>query len=271
MKKLAGILLFCSMGACASVAQVWAAPRAYLGFDKNGYPGDAHLAVLHRTFAYTGYWLNNPPEMQANPWSGKRATLRAHGFGFLLLFNGRLYAQLKNKDAAALGKADGELAARSARREGFPQQAVIFLDQEEGGRLLREQAAYLGAWVDAVRRAGYLPSIYCSGIAVPDGNSTVSTAQDVLSRFPGVRLWVANDQCPPAPGCSVKAAVPGASGFPQAAVWQYAQSPRRPQYTAQCARTYAGDGRCYAPALPQTPDTFLDLDTALSADPSNGR
>ena len=34
---------------------------AYLGFDRNAYPGDANLKALHQTFSYTGYWLNNPP------------------------------------------------------------------------------------------------------------------------------------------------------------------------------------------------------------------
>src|ERR1700756_749531 len=40
-------------------------PRAYLGFDRNDYPGDANLAVLRRTFSFTGYWLNVPPGAQS--------------------------------------------------------------------------------------------------------------------------------------------------------------------------------------------------------------
>ena len=271
MYRLATLLGLCCLCVSGSFAQTGAAHRAYLGFDKDGYPGDANLGPLHKTFAYTGYWLNDPPGMNTNPWAAKRATLRAQGFGFLLLFNGRVYAQLNGRDAASIGKTDGEAAAAAARHEGFPARAVIFLDQEEGGRLLTEQAAYIGAWIDAVRRAGYLPGIYCPGIDVPDGKSTISTAQDILSRFPGVRLWAANDQCPPAPGCALKAAAPASSGFPQATVWQYAQSPRRPQYTARCSATYASDGNCYAPGLPHSPETFLDLDTASSSDPSHGR
>ena len=33
----------------------------YFGFDRNEYPGDNLLPALHRSFSYTGYWLNNPP------------------------------------------------------------------------------------------------------------------------------------------------------------------------------------------------------------------
>ena len=109
----------------------------YLGFDKNGYPGDDLLPALHKTFAYTGYWLNNPPGMTSNPWAGKREVIRKAGFGFLILFNGRLDVQLRGQDAAALGASDAKAAVESARSQGFPAYAVIFIDQEEGGRLLR--------------------------------------------------------------------------------------------------------------------------------------
>jgi hypothetical protein len=41
--------------------------QSYLGFDRNTYPGDANLKALHQTFAYTGYWLNNPPGEKRTP------------------------------------------------------------------------------------------------------------------------------------------------------------------------------------------------------------
>lgn len=254
------------------------AQETYTGFDKNGYPGDAQLPALHRSFAYTGYWLNNPPGMTSNPWEGKRGIVHAAGFGFLLLFNARLDAQLKGHDAAALGHADGAAAIAAAQHEHFPSGAVIFLDQEEGGRLLPEQAAYLGAWLSTVSHtvvsgSRYGAGVYCSGISVPSGTEMMSTAQDVMTRFPNARLWVWNDKCPPAPGCVVpgRSLDPARSGFPQALVWQYAQSPRRPEDTAACRQTYAANGLCYAPHLPQTDQTFIDLDVSGSPDPSYGR
>jgi hypothetical protein len=34
---------------------------AYLGFDRNVYPGDDALPVLRKTFVFAGYWLGPPP------------------------------------------------------------------------------------------------------------------------------------------------------------------------------------------------------------------
>ena len=121
--------------------------------------------LLRQTFSYTGYWLNNPPGGTSNSWAGHRAAVESAGFGFLVLFNGRLYAELKTvANAQRLGKADAVLAASSARREGFPRGTIIFLDQEQGGRMLPEQKAYIYAWVDAITAAGFRAGIYCSGI-----------------------------------------------------------------------------------------------------------
>ncbi len=262
------------------------AATAYVGFDRNDYPGDASLAVLRRSFRYTSYWLNTPPGDAENGWAGKRAVLMQHDFGFMVLFNGRLDAQLKGLNAAALGTVDGKAAEAAAVKEGFPQNVLIYLDQEEGGRLLPEQLAYVFAWIDAVRSAGAQAGVYCSGIEVQDGSSQVSTAEDIVqhervrsSHEPVVPLWVANDQCPPAPGCAA-AAGPVRAGFPESlkdrgaaagSVWQYAQSPRRAQFSAGCPRNNDADGNCYAPGLPHGPGTFVDLNMANSPDPSGGR
>jgi hypothetical protein len=54
---------------------------------------------------------------------------------------------------------------------------------------------------------------------------------------------------------------------PDLTVWQYSQSPRRPEITKSCAATYAADGNCYAPGFPKI---FLDMDVANRPDPSNG-
>jgi hypothetical protein len=181
---------------------------------------------------------------------------------------------------------DGKAAVAAAAREGFPPDVRIFLDQEEGGRLLPEQAAYLFAWIDAVREAGARAGVYCSGIAAPGG--AISTAEDIAkrerarveashsskSKSPEGRLalWVADDQCPPAPGCTLAVPPLAAAFSPQvstfATVWQYAQSPRRARFSAGCPANQAPDGNCYAPGLPPGANTFVDLDTANSPDPS---
>jgi Domain of unknown function (DUF1906) len=253
------------------------AQTAYLGVDRNDYPGDAAMNTVRDTFAFTGYWLNNPPGANRNTWQGHRKTVQDLGYGFLLLFNGREYAYLKKSgNAARVGKNDGATAVSSAEREGFPKGAIIFLDQEQGGRMLSEQRAYILAWVDAVVRGGYRAGVYCSGIPFRE-SSTVSvvTANDIRENAGGrdIHFFVSNDQCPPAPGCVFPkpAPSPDKSGVSFADAWQFAQSPRRPEMTASCKQTYAKDGSCYPPGLSPVAGTYVDVDTAKSSDPSQAR
>jgi len=251
-----------------------AAPATHLGFDRNDYPGDASLATLRKTFEFTGYWLSIPPGEKTNSWHGKRKAIERAGFGFLLLFNGRSYADLKTM--ANPGRSDGEAAARAAKAEGFPRNSVIFLDQEEGGRMLDLQKQYIFTWAHAVKQAGFRPGIYCSGIEIPlpDG-SLISTASDLHSSIEGRELvfWVANDACPPSHGCVFpkEPPPPQLSGTPFAEVWQFAQSPLRSQFAASCASSYNADHNCYAPGTSSGQKLHLDVNVARSSDPSHAR
>jgi len=308
--RIASALLFCSTLFCAAChsASSGAAPSAkpsvearlaelekpdpvqtpvvqtsgeFVGFDRNGYPGDNRLAELHKSFAFVGYWLNNPPGARQNGWAGKRQKLHDAGFGFLVLWNGRLEAELNHSQLppAALGQQDAAAAIAAAEREGFPKHTILFLDQEEGGRLESTQNAYFFAWTEAIAASSFRPGSYLSGQPSPDGTgpdgkpATITTAQDVKEQIAArhlhpVVLWVAQDACPPSPGCVLQAPRLADSGTLDAEVWQYAQSPRRLSLTKSCAQTYASDNQCYAGA---TSDLFLDLDVAKSADPSHGR
>lgn len=251
----------------------------YVGFDRNDYPGDDTMGSMHKTFAFTGYWLTNPPGENANGWRGKRALLKAQGWGFLVLANGRfdkeiLKAQKAGTTPAALGRRDAAGAIQAAAAEGFPAHTIVFLDQEEGGRLLDEQAAYLLGWTEAVAGSAYVPGVYASGQPVADEpGTTIDTVRDIRERVKRghlhqVAMFAAQDQCPPAPGCTLQAKPLAASGSMDLTAWQYSQSPRRPAITKSCAATYAADGNCYAPGFPAV---FLDMDAAASADPSHGR
>jgi hypothetical protein len=122
------------LAAVALICTSAAAQTNYLGFDRNEYPGDTNLKALRKTFSYTGYWLNNPPGETSNSWAGHRSTVEAAGFGFLVLFNGRLFAELKSVgNAARLGKSDAANAIASARREGFlSRRRVLLSDSGEG-------------------------------------------------------------------------------------------------------------------------------------------
>ena len=253
--------------------------HSYLGFDLNDYPGDQALPTLRQHFAFAGYWLNNPPGEQQNNWQGKREALLRQGFGFLVLFNGRLDAEIVKAQKAgttpsALGKNDATTAIAAAHREHFPNGAILFLDQEQGGRLLPEQADYLFAWTEAVARSGYRPGVYGSGQPVNEGHGhIITTAEDIRSHVAAqhlheIALWVVQDACPPSNGCVLNNLTVAASGTSGAVVWQYAQSPQRRSFTAACAKTYSNDGNCRVPSAANLP---VDLDTANSPDPSHGR
>jgi hypothetical protein len=247
---------------------------AYLGFDRNTYPGAANLKALRQTFSYTGYWLNNPPGEKTDNWTGHRAAVESAGFGFLVLFNGRLYAELKSVSGAAkLGTSDAQAAVAAVRREGFPSATIIFLDQEQGGRMLPEQKAYIYAWVDGVIAAGFRAGIYCSGLANKDDGNIV-TAEDIRQSA-GARsivYWAINDACPPSPGCAFpnNPPRPAESGVRFAEVWQFAQSPRRRDVAGRCTN-YSRDSNCYPPGMSAAQQVHVDLNTAASRDPSQGR
>lgn len=266
---LAGALIVCTL-APGREAQA----QTYLGFDRNDYPGDPNLKTLHQTFAYTGYWLNNPPGENSNSWVGHRAAVESAGFGFLVLFNGRLYAELKSEaNAQRMGKADALIAASSARREGFPPGIIIFLDQEQGGRMLPEQKAYIYGWVDEIIAAGFRAGIYCSGQVSPDEQHAV-TAIDIRQSAGRrqITYWATNDACPPSPGCtfSQRPASPKQSGIDFAEIWQFAQSPQRKDVATRCTG-YNHDGSCYPPGAGAALGLHVDLNTANLPDPSHGR
>lgn len=274
-----------ALGLLLGAAAMATAQTSGRGFDRNDFPGDATMAAMRRSFAFTGYWITPPPGEHRNSWAGHRAALRAQGWGFLVLANGRLdnellRAQRRGITPAAMGRRDAAVAVAAAKQEGFPAHTILFLDQEEGGRMLDEQAAYLLAWTEAVSASGFRAGLYASGQPVEDGpGKTITTIDDVRSRVVAEHLhpiafFAAQDTCPPAPGCVVAAPRLGQSGLSvehpggDLVAWQFAQSPQRPELTQACRATYAADGNCYAPAFPQI---FLDMDTASSDDPSHGR
>jgi hypothetical protein len=270
----AATLFACIVSPQASVAPE-AAPRSYLGFDRNIYPGDAAMPILRKTFAFTSYWLSPPPGEKTNTSFGKREFLRSQGFGFLVLYRGRESDELKNEATAKQnGTQDAKNAAAAAKSEGFAPGAIIFLDIEEGGRLPATYHVYLRAWSEELKRAGFLAGVYCSGIPVKEepGVST-TTADDINNHAPSheIVIWAFNDVCPPSPGCTFpeNPPAPSASGISYAAVWQFAQSPRRKERTAHCPAKYAPDGNCYAPG-DIAHSWFLDVNSATSPDPSGG-
>jgi hypothetical protein len=249
--------------------------RSYLGFDRNTYPGDAALSILRKTFVFTSYWLSPPPGEKQNTWKGKRELLLSHGFGFLVLYRGPDSGELKNEtDAKERGNKDASSAAATAKEEGFAAGSIIFLDIEEGGRLPETYHAYLRAWLERLKQAGFVAGVYCSGIPVnEEPGVSITTADDIRNHAPTreMAIWAYNDACPPSPGCAFpeNPPTPAASGISYAAAWQFAQSPRRRKLTARCPAKYSPDGNCYAPG-DNTHAWFLDVNSATSPNPSGG-
>ncbi len=277
-KRLSTLMLL----AATAVAQQSAGPAATpqpIGFDSNNYPGDAALPILRRHFAFAGYWLTNPPGERTNTWVGKREILLGNNFGFLVLANGKTDAEISRAKRAGtppatLGAHDAAKAVAAAQREHFPTHTILFLDQEEGGRLNANQSTYLLAWTEAVAHANYLPGVYASGQPVDDApGKTITTIQNIrelvaAQHLHEIAFWVYQDACPPANGCTLTPAPITVSGTPNVIAWQYAQSPRRKEITSACAKTYASDNNCYDPNLPEF---TLDLSVATTPDPSHGR
>jgi hypothetical protein len=260
---------------CCPLPSAAQSQAAYLGFDRNQYPGDAAMKLLRKDFVFTGYWVGPAPGEKNSTWQGKREFLRSLEYGFLLLYSGPDSGNLKSPASAAeKGTADAREAAASTRREGFPAASIIFLDIEEGGRLSANYHAYLKAWADQLRRLGSVAGVYCSGMPVGDGPGVTITTADDIHSDPALGefvFWVYNDACPPSGGCAAEphSPSPSKSGISYAAVWQFAQSPRRKQYTSRCAVKYAKDNNCYAPS-DVAHQWFLDLNSASSPDPSGG-
>lgn len=267
-------LTLVALFAASSVSIPQQSPRYYLGFDRNDYPGDEAMKLLRRDFAFTGYWLGNPPGETTNSWSGKRELLRSQGFGFVLLFAGPDSGQLRDQPYTRKRVADDtQAAAAAARREGFPASSVIFLDIEEGGRLPSTYTTYLKGWTSELERLGFRAGVYCSAIPIDEGEGlTLITSDFIREQIKPAELvyWVYNDACPPSPGCSMpqEPPAPSKSGIAYAQIWQFVRSPRDKQTARRC-RGYAKDGNCYA-ALDAAHRFHLDVNSATSADPSSG-
>jgi hypothetical protein len=270
-----GVFLLLQTRSTSAQKLIAAPEHFYLGFDRNQYPGDAALPILRKTFAFSSYWLGPPPGEKTNTWLGKRELLRSQGFGFLVLYRGRDSNELKNEPTAKrLGSEDATAAVATAKSEGFSTGAIIFLDIEEGGRLPATYHGYLRVWFEELARAGYRAGVYCSGIPVKEeATVTITTTEDIRNNAPTreITFWAYNDACPPSPGCTFpnNPPAPSFSGAPYAAIWQFAQSPRRKEFTSRCRATYHRDGNCYAPG-DSAHAWFLDVNTASSADPSSG-
>ncbi len=214
------------------------------------------------------YWLSPPPLEKTNTW---RRPARTITFARI-----RLFASVPRPSESRTQERSGsgrrrELSTRATRLP--PQRAKAFQRKRSFFSILKKAAAcprritlICTPGLEGLAEAGYRSGAYCSGIPIKEEPGvTITTADDIRAHAPSADFvyFVFNDVCPPSPGCTFpqNPPAPATSGIPYAALWQYAQSPRRMERTAHCAPGYHADGNCYAPG-----DTahawFLDADTA---------
>ena len=200
----------------------------YLGFDRNDYPGDQVLEQLRQTFAYTGFWLNHPPGEKTNSWAGKRQILQSAGFGFLVLFNGRLSAVLNVLERSPAGQVrrPGSRGLRAARRFSVRSDHLPRSGRGRPDAARSRRLTFTPGWTVSPRPAS-APAFTVPGIAAKeDGGVSIITAEDIRQNAAGreIAFWVANDGCPPSPGCAFprRAPSPAESGIEFAAGWQFA-------------------------------------------------
>src|SRR5262245_2185189 len=151
------------------------AGSTYVGFDTNKYPGDAAMNAWKKSGKYdwVGYYLEAPCHSD-DSWSGKRVRLTQNGWGLAVIYVGQqtwgksipLTSSTGNDCStklvnAAQGKVDARHAIDMAKREGFDQGTVIFLDVEAMSAVPRGMRDYYTSWARTLLADGrYLPGIY---------------------------------------------------------------------------------------------------------------
>ena len=214
----------------------------FLGFDRSAYPGDNIMQRL-RTEAgvdFTGFYLGPAPSHTDTGWMNRRDFLGGLGFGFAPLYVGQQQSAPGSLTlTAAQGVIDGRNATKLATTAGFPQASEIYLDIETGPPAQPPFFVYYKAWVQSVIDNGFVPGFYCSHQL----GAHFAAADNRAAPWVYQLKAVGGHFAPPLPRPD-----PSHSSFNGAKVLQYAQN----------ASLNLG-GTILKP---------VDLDTALSADPS---
>lgn len=215
----------------------------FLGFDRLEYPGDPFMRLL-RTRAdvsWTGFYLAPAPSQGSTTWMEKRAFLKGLGFGFAPIHVGQQQRQVPGSHilTATQGKSDGENAVALAKRAGFPEASVLYLDIETGPPPEPALLTYYKSWVQSVKDNGFTPGVYCSHLLPP---ALLQHAQAVVWIF-HLKFDNGSRFSPPLPMID-----PSKSTFTGARMMQYAQ---------QGSLTIGG--QTLSP---------IDLDSSHKADPS---
>jgi hypothetical protein len=196
---------------------------AFAGFDCGSYPGDDNIRAWAQdgTYKWCGYYLLAPCHGAAfTPWTGKYQFLRGLGLGLAILYVGRQQTGCgADSLSRAQGQTDGADAIAKCNQDGFPQNAIIFLDVEHfDGGLAANMRDYYQGWIGTILDDGkFKTGTYC---ADTNANDLINAAQQEFAAhgLPGGNpaFWIVKNDLTFDPATSV----PTGSGVSFANIWQ---------------------------------------------------
>lgn len=232
--RVALTALLCGSAACAPAGMRPGAPAGVPGFDTRQYPGDAAMQRWRSDSPYrwVGYYITAACHPRSS-WTGRRAALRAMGWGLAVLYVGEQdWTQVADPPSgpgeptsgvtrctatnltAERGLADAAEADNVARAEGFATGSTIYLNVERVDSVSAALEAYVRAWAGGLVDHGrYAPGLYAHA---RNAEALYGAMADEIVRRSGrpPRLWVAK-----AGGFDLSRS-PAESGFPRATIWQ---------------------------------------------------
>jgi hypothetical protein len=140
----------------------------FAGFDTGSYPGDAAINrwAAQSPYSFVGFYFDAPCHTPATfkSWSGTFPVIKASGLGLIIVYVGLQQDGCgKANLSRAKGLAHGLDAVAKFTAEGFPDNAVVFLDVENyNGPLSAAMEEYIGGWISSILDSGRISSgIYC--------------------------------------------------------------------------------------------------------------
>jgi peptidoglycan hydrolase-like protein with peptidoglycan-binding domain len=195
---------------------VAAGASSFAGFDTAVYPGDGKMTawIGASPYKFVGYYLPSPFHSDAS-FMGKRATLAAMGWGFMVVYVGRQATSKPENLTRDRGIAEGRDAIQKTGDEGFGPNTVIFLDVEPMDAVPAGIKEYLKGWISQLIVSPLAPGIYCHIKNAKELQATAIEEYPAGSSKPKPLFWVSGSGA-----FDPASSVPSGSGISFASVWQ---------------------------------------------------
>ena len=241
----------------------------YAGFDRLDYPGDDAMQWLftNTNLKWCGFYLAPAPSQgKGISWMTKLATLRSIGWGVAPVYLGQQTVASAPSGShtltAAQGKIDAQDAATLAKRAGFVDGSILFLDVEQGRPVDPGMLDYYKAWVaELVANTVYKPGVYCSfsGISgsLHDADSRPYFWPFNINHYTCNSTEASANRQMLTDGGPYPEIDPAGCGVPYARLWQHTQSNGN-DASKFCFITIGG-----------TRVSTWDFNSAVTADPSD--